>query len=133
MKKGPKPYGRLALMMALSFLPVVADAKVAADTALTKGREIFDRQCASCHGSGIGNPGNPYKPGTDALRVKYAGSVPMLLTQRTDLTPEVIEYFVRHGVSIMPYFRKTEIDDEQLSALAAYLTRNNGRRDSRRK
>jgi hypothetical protein len=32
---------------------------------------------------------------------------------------------VRQGVSFMPQFRKTEISDEELTALAAYLTRNN--------
>ncbi len=31
--------------------------------------------------------------------------------------------FVRRGVSIMPFFRKTEISDAQLDALAAYLAR----------
>jgi hypothetical protein len=31
---------------------------------------------------------------------------------------------VRHGVSVMPFLRKTEISDADLDALAAYLTRN---------
>jgi mono/diheme cytochrome c family protein len=30
---------------------------------------------------------------------------------------------VRRGVSVMPPFRKTEISDEDLNALAAYLSK----------
>jgi mono/diheme cytochrome c family protein len=30
---------------------------------------------------------------------------------------------VRHGVSVMPPFRKTEVSDADLAALSAYLTR----------
>jgi (+)-pinoresinol hydroxylase len=29
---------------------------------------------------------------------------------------------VRTGVSVMPFFRKTEISDQELDALAAYLS-----------
>jgi mono/diheme cytochrome c family protein len=36
-----------------------------------------------------------------------------------------VKTFVRNGVSIMPFFRKTEISDADLDAIAAYLTRNN--------
>jgi hypothetical protein len=37
----------------------------------------------------------------------------------------VTKAFVRKGVSVMPFFRKTEIGDADLDALAAYLARNN--------
>jgi len=30
---------------------------------------------------------------------------------------------VRRGVSIMPFFRKTEVSDADLAAITAYLTR----------
>jgi (+)-pinoresinol hydroxylase len=36
-----------------------------------------------------------------------------------------VKLFVRQGITIMPFFRKTEISDAQLDAIAAYLTRNN--------
>ena len=39
---------------------------------------------------------------------------------RTSL-PELTRAFVRTGVSVMPPFRKTEISDADLAALAAYL------------
>jgi hypothetical protein len=34
-----------------------------------------------------------------------------------------MEIFVRNGVAPMPFYRKTEIDDTELAALMAYLTR----------
>jgi mono/diheme cytochrome c family protein len=48
-----------------------------------------------------------------------------LLTERTDLSPELVKGYVRNGLSIMPHFRKTQISDAQLTALAAYLARKN--------
>jgi hypothetical protein len=65
-------------------------------------------------------------PGTQQLGIKYRDSdIPAVLDERTDLVPEFIEVIVRQGVSFMPQFRKTEIGDEDLDALSAYLTRNN--------
>jgi hypothetical protein len=43
------------------------------------------------------------------------------LEQRTDLTPEMVAYYVRHGIAMMPSFRKTELSDAQVAAIAAYL------------
>jgi mono/diheme cytochrome c family protein len=58
--------------------------------------------------------------------MKYRGTdVPPLLHERTDLVPEFVKVIVRQGVSFMPQFRKTEISDAELEALAAYLARNN--------
>ena len=51
--------------------------------------------------------------------------MPALLDKRTDLTQALIKTYVRNGISIMPIFRKTEISDADLDAIAAYLTRNN--------
>ena len=61
---------------------------------------------------------------TPALRrstpsTRAASSAP--LEQRTDLVPTITQTFVRTGVSVMPPFRKTEISDADLAALAAYL------------
>jgi mono/diheme cytochrome c family protein len=77
----------------------------------------FQNSCAVCHGAG------PEKPGTRALAAKYKGALPALLEQRTNLTPDFIKYTVRHGVSVMPPFRKTELSDADLNAIATYLTR----------
>src|SRR3970282_1069718 len=79
------------------------------------GKEVFDYWCSACHGAG------PGKPGTSALQALYNGQKPALLEERTDLTPELTRSFVRTGVTVMPFFRKTEISDADLDALAAYL------------
>jgi (+)-pinoresinol hydroxylase len=84
-----------------------------------KGYVEYQDYCSMCHGEG------PGRPGTMALQAKYKGTEPALLADRTDLTPALIKAYVRNGVSIMPIFRKTEISDADLDAIAAYLTRNN--------
>jgi len=60
-------------------------------------------------------------PGTAALQAKYNGSRPAVLAERTDLTGEQISFYVRKGVSVMPFFRKTEISDADLDALVGYV------------
>lgn len=85
-----------------------------------RGFKEFEIYCSSCHAQGP-----EARPGTEALRAKYKGQRPALLSERTDLTPEYVKAMVRNGVSIMPFFRKTEISDAALDSIAAYLTRNN--------
>jgi mono/diheme cytochrome c family protein len=79
------------------------------------GKQVFQKWCAPCHAPGDGHPG------TVALEAKYKGALPAPLEQRTDLTADTVKYFVRNGVSIMPFFRKTEISDAELDALGRYL------------
>ena len=86
------------------------------------GQEVFQARCDLCHGAvgpGIGG----WMAGTQALQAKYGGKKPAMLEARTDLTPELVRYYVRHGSGIMPFFRKTEVSDADLDALAAYLAR----------
>lgn len=87
----------------------------AQDAVEQRGKEVFDYWCEACHGDG------PGRPGTAALEVLYNGEKPALIEERDDLLPELTRAFVRDGVSVMPFFRKTEISDEDLDALAAYL------------
>ena len=82
---------------------------------LQRGKAVFDEWCAGCHAPG------PRHPGTQALDALYKGTKPGALEGRTDLVPKLTEQFVRKGVSVMPPFRKTEISDRDLAALAAYL------------
>ncbi len=84
-----------------------------------RGYVQYQEYCAVCHGAGVG------KPGTIALAAKYKGTKPALLSERTDLTPQLVKLYVRNGITVMPFFRKTEISDADLDAIAAYLTRNN--------
>jgi mono/diheme cytochrome c family protein len=96
---------RLVIFLALAVAAFGAD-----------GEKVYTYWCATCHGPGL--------PGTVALETKYKGAKPALLTERKDLTPPVTKTFVRKGVSVMPFFRKTEISDADLDALAAYIARN---------
>jgi mono/diheme cytochrome c family protein len=91
-----------------------------------EGKQIYDYWCLPCHGPGLGLPGFGGLPGTQQLGIKYRGTeISPLLEERTDLVPEFVKVIVRQGVSFMPQFRKTEISDAELDALAAYLARNN--------
>lgn len=98
--------------MALSVEPAGAGNNDARDV----GRFTYEKWCAPCHAPG------PDHPGTQALDALYKGSKPGALIERKDLTPAIVKQFVRHGVSVMPFFRKTEISDAELDALAAFLS-----------
>jgi mono/diheme cytochrome c family protein len=92
---------------------------------LTQGKQVYDYWCLPCHGPGLGLPGFNALPGTQQLQIKYRGTnISPLLEERTDLVPDFVKVIVRQGVSYMPQFRKTEISDAELEALAAYLARN---------
>jgi len=103
---------------------------------LRRGKEVFDARCQVCHGAYSKNEssaGNfyalPAMPGTLAMELKYKGQKPALLEERTDLTPEFVAFFVRRGGGgSMPFFRPTEVSDDDLKALGAYLARKRPRR-----
>jgi mono/diheme cytochrome c family protein len=99
---------------------VVLAAKPAAPSRSTdaaNGARVYAYWCAECHARG------PQHPGTQSLEIKYRGKVPAALEDRTDLSPDTTRYFVRRGFALMPPFRKTEISDEELRDLAAWLAR----------
>ena len=83
---------------------------------LERGRAVYEHWCAPCHAPGPGHPG------TQSLELKYNGSLPAVLLERTDLPPATVKAFVREGILSMAPFRKTEISDAELDALAAYMT-----------
>jgi mono/diheme cytochrome c family protein len=89
---------------------------------LAHGHEVFEAWCAPCHAP---VSGQERLAGTSTLEMVYKGAKPAALEQRTDLTPERVAYYVRHGVNAMPWFRKTELSDEDVAAVGAYLARNN--------
>jgi (+)-pinoresinol hydroxylase len=82
------------------------------------GRAVYTKWCAPCHDPGV------IHPGTNALTVKYRGVKPGVLLEWKDLPPDTVRFLVRHGISVMPQFRKTEISDADLEALAKFLSRN---------
>lgn len=79
------------------------------------GERTYLKWCAPCHAPGIAHPG------TNAIKVKYEGSRPGALIEQADLDPGLVKAMVRGGISVMPPFRKTEISDPELDALATWL------------
>jgi len=114
---------RVLTTSALVAIGLLASAAASAQNAdaIARGKAKFEYMCAPCHGDGPGDDGRAMLPGTDALRIKYRGSLPALLTQRSDLTYESIRTFVRQGVFSMPPFRPTEITDEEIRDIAAFI------------
>ncbi len=107
------------LFVLLAAWTVAAHAADPADVPVTpSGQPVYEHWCAPCHAPGPGHPG------TQSLQFKYAGKTPAVLLERTDLSPQVVSVFVRQGVLLMAPFRKTEITDAQLAALASYVARN---------
>jgi len=107
-----------AALVAASLLPAIAPAAAGGRPDAANGKAVFQKWCAPCHAA------NPKLAGTLALQAKYKGAMPAALEQRTDLTPELVGYFVRTGVAWMAPFRKTEISDAELADLGAYLSVN---------
>jgi cytochrome c5 len=108
---------------AVSAAPADAPAKITPGVAVAQGlsgvalgKKVYDKWCMSCHGEGSSG-----HPGTLALTTRYQGRVPANLEQRTDLNVDLVKHYVRHGISMMPFFRKTEISDAELAALGEYL------------
>ena len=102
-------------------IPAWSRTKAAAEdrgTPLERGAAVFNNWCSACHSRGPQNA-----PGTSSLQFKYQGSLPAALEDRTDLTADQVKFYVRNGVAMMAPFRKTEVRDADLEALAAYLTR----------
>ena len=105
------------LALAGLMLAGAAPAEVPSDPHAA-GRAVYTKWCAPCHDPGV------IHPGTNALTVKYQGVKSGVLLEWEDLQPETVKYLVRHGISVMPQFRKTEISVADLDALAKFLSRN---------
>ncbi len=111
---------------AWSALPAAAAGTIR-DPLVRRGREVFSQRCAACHSpiptEIFGPMFLPPMPGTQALAARYRGELPAALEERTDLQAVYIRTVVRNGYVSMPFFRPTELSDEDLDALVAYLTR----------
>lgn len=85
-----------------------------AEGAELAGKAVYDKWCADCH--------RAEQVGAVQLQRRYNGTLPAVLTERRDIRPELVKVFVRNGGQVMPIFRKTEISDAELEALADYLS-----------
>ena len=91
------------------------------DSPLARGKAVYDVWCIICHGENDHASGG----GTAALEFLYQGVLPAKLEDRTDMTAALITELVRRGRFGMPNFRLTEINEQELEDMIAYLLRNN--------
>lgn len=108
------------LSLALLTLALAAGAASAAEPSLTpqqqQGKRLYDHLCVYCHSPGVW--------GTNRLS-KRMDKEHAVLENRTDLAAGAIQTIVRTGIGSMPPLRKSELSDADVSAIAAYLTRQN--------
>jgi mono/diheme cytochrome c family protein len=112
---------RVAILALTLTLAGTGGTAAVADTAAAghaAGQAVYQKWCAPCHAPGVTHPG------THALMTKYDGIKSGVILEWKDLPSSTVKYWVRHGVSVMPHFRKTEISDAELDELARYLARN---------
>jgi mono/diheme cytochrome c family protein len=88
---------------------------------IAEGHAVFEHTCAPCHGAGPGNDGLKARSAVIAIEIKYKGEKPGLIEHRTDLPYPVLKAFVRFGAAAMAPFRPTEVTDQQIADIAAYL------------
>jgi (+)-pinoresinol hydroxylase len=79
-----------------------------------QGRKLYHSTCLYCHGEKVW--------GTFALQ-RRLGAGHGLLEKRTDLVAPFVRNVVRNGLGSMPAYRRTELSDADIEAIAAYLTR----------
>ena len=104
--------------LAMLLLAAAGTGRAAAQEALTQheeqGRKLYQSTCLYCHGERVW--------GTFALQRRF-GADHGLLEQRTDLVAPFVKNVVRNGLGSMPAYRRTELTDADVDAIAAYLTR----------
>ena len=102
-----------AFVLAIAIV-LVSESRAVRGAEMT-GKEVFDHYCTYCHGASDG-------PGTMQLK-RTRGADKALLTERTDLAPDYVEYVVRHGLKSMPPFVPSDLTEAKLKALVAFLAR----------
>lgn len=84
--------------------------------AMSQGQRVYERSCAHCH-----DPGTGPHSGTQMLALSR-GEDSAEIRKSANLTPEYVQAVVRNGLQMMPAFRTTEISDEEVAAVAGYVT-----------
>ena len=109
---------RRSVITIVAFALTFAAADLRAADRLTprqqQGRELFHANCILCHGE---------RGQATVLLEKRLGKENSLLEERTNLNAALIHHAVRHGINSMPWFRRSELTDADVDAIAAYLTR----------
>ena len=91
--------------------------------AAERGALVYQTTCAHCHDRLPEGAAIDMLPGSESLSLKYRGTLSPYITERPDLANhDVLRAFLRNGTGSMPPFRKTEVTDEDIAAIAAYFT-----------
>lgn len=91
-------------------------------SAAERGAAVYETWCAHCHDRVPAGSVLEALPGVASLRLKYAGELSPYIKERPDLADfSVLAAFLRNGAGSMPPFRRTEITDDDIAAIAAYL------------
>lgn len=105
-------------MLAALLLAAVSAGAFAAEQPLTahqeQGQKLYRSTCLYCHGERVW--------GTFALE-RRLGADRGLLEKRTDLVAPFVKSVVRNGLGSMPAYRRTELTDADVDAIADYLAR----------
>jgi len=118
----PMPRALAGTLAALAL--TAAGAQEADDAAAERGAAVYRTVCAHCHDPLPEGAAIEMLPGPESLALKYRGALSPYITERPDLASvEVLRMFLRNGSGSMPPFRKTEISDEDIAAIAAYFAR----------
>jgi mono/diheme cytochrome c family protein len=79
-----------------------------------QGKALFEATCNYCH--------NARGFATERLRTRLPEER-SIIAERTDLDPAYVRTIVRNGLASMPAYTPTDLDEAQIKAIAAYLTR----------
>jgi mono/diheme cytochrome c family protein len=122
---------RFQAAMILSVLSVPISLAAPTPDDIQPGRTIFEHQCSPCHARAIDEDGSailsadgyPVLAGAASLAIKYKGTtISPYIEERSDLANSaVLRVFLRNGSPSMPPFRKSELPDSSIEALAAYF------------
>jgi mono/diheme cytochrome c family protein len=111
----------------VAILANLAYAKLGAqdsDAVAARGAAIYEASCVYCHDRVPEGSALEMLPGPASLALKYGGALSPYIKERPDLANfNVLQVFLRNGAGSMPPFRKTEITDEDIAAVAAYFAR----------
>ncbi len=81
---------------------------------LKRGEATYELYCSGCHNPGEGHAGT--------MKLKLLkGEENSVILARPDLSADYIRYVVRDGLMEMAPFRPTDINDQDLDSLIAYI------------
>lgn len=118
-KRAALAAGMPALLALFAAAPAGAQE---AESAAERGAEVYLASCSYCHDRLPADAALDALPGVASLELKYGGRLSPYIRERPDLAnADVLTAFLRNGAGSMQPFRKTELTDADIAAIAAYF------------